>query len=109
MTMTEKSNSIVLGVSSRTINPPLGLWLIGYPNPFKRANTGVAMDLCARAAIFALPGAQTCSAAMVVLDTMVVPVEVVARIRQMAAERIPGLTAESLMVAATHTHSAPTF
>ena len=49
-----REGSILLGTAVRTITPPLGVPLVGYPGP--RPNTGVALDLCARAAVFGTPG-----------------------------------------------------
>ena len=43
--------SIFLGTAARSINPPVGMLMVGYGNG--RANTGVAIDLNARAT---LPG-----------------------------------------------------
>jgi hypothetical protein len=99
-------SNILLGTAFRTINPPQGLPLIGYPKG--RPNTGVAVDLCAR--VLVLGNAQTKSpaAAIVVLDTLGVTPEFTQRARKAAAEQIPGLAADSVMVVATHTHSAPT-
>ena len=107
MSIENKSDTILLGTAFQTINPPEGIWLIGYPNPEKRANTGVALDLCARAAVFGSVQTQAPLAAVVVLDTLGVSADLVRRIRKCAAERIKGLAAESILVAATHTHSGP--
>jgi len=103
------AGTILLGTAYRTINPTEGMWLIGYPHPEKRANTGVGLDLCVRAAVFGSPEIETPLAAIVVLDTLAVNQKVVQRIRHAAADRIQGLKPEVIMVVATHTHSAPAF
>jgi hypothetical protein len=46
-------------------------------------------------------------AALVVVDNLGAAASVVARVRQKAAELVKGLAPESILVAATHTHSAP--
>lgn len=99
------STPFLLGTACATINPPLGLPLVGYPTP--RPNTGVAMDLCVRAAVFGAGERHAPEAALVVIDTIGVGAELVRAIRERAAAALPGLAAEAVMVAATHTHSAP--
>jgi neutral ceramidase len=95
-----------LGVASRTINPRAGVPLVGYPS--ERPNTGVALDLCVRAAIFGEAGGARPSAALLVLDTIGIGAELVRRVRERVCEAAPGLRPPSVMVAATHTHSGPT-
>ena len=46
------SQDLLVGAASVPINPPLGLPLIGYPS--NRPNTGVALDLCLRAALWGI-------------------------------------------------------
>lgn len=99
--------TILLGTGCRSINPPLGLPLVGYPNPGQRANRSVGTDLFARAAVFGSPQNGAPSAAIVVLDTLGVSPHLVQRIRHLAAMRIKGLPPEAILVGATHTHSAP--
>ena len=96
--------AIQAGLAIHTINPPAGLPLIGYPND--RPNVGVAMDLYARAVVFGNGTAPV--AAVVTLDTIEVFPELVQAIRQSAAKQIAGLDPATVMVIATHTHSAPT-
>ncbi len=104
--MSDSSTSVIqVGMACRSMNPPLGTVIVGFPGV--RPNTGIDLDLCARAAVFAEPGADRPSAAMVVLDNIGVSAGVVASIRAAAAEAVPGLEADSIMVGATHTHSAP--
>ncbi|MCY3017706.1 MAG: hypothetical protein NTW87_01565, partial [Planctomycetota bacterium] len=99
------SQDLLVGAASVPINPPLGLPLIGYPS--NRPNTGVALDLCLRAALFGGADSDSPAAALLVLDTLCVSARVVAALRTRAAEAVPGLDAATVMVAATHTHSAP--
>jgi hypothetical protein len=90
----------------RTINPPLGLGLVGYPS--ERPNTGVGLDLCVRAAVFAAPDAPAPQAALLVLDVIGVRPPLLEHIRAACSEAVPGLPSDAVMVAATHTHSGPT-
>ena len=98
--------SVLVGAGCVVINPPLGAALVGYPKG--RPNAGVGLDLCARAVAFAAPGAKAPQGALVVIDTIGVWADIVARIRRKAAQLVSGLAGETLLVAATHTHSAPT-
>src|ERR1035437_2942682 len=81
--------TILLGAAARTINPPLGLPLVGYPSG--RPNTGIALDLFARATVFGSAQTKAPCAALIVLDTIGVSPDLVKSIRQAAAQRIKGL------------------
>jgi|GEM_PF-1274164 len=100
-----KSGGVLwLGVSKQTANPPKGPRLMGYPA--ERPNTGVLSDLFVRTAVFgAGPGKP--GAALVVIDNLYIPASLVAEVRRTAAKRLPGLKPAAIMIAATHTHSAP--
>jgi hypothetical protein len=92
-----------LGVAKEKINPALGVPLRGYPTG--RPNTGIGLDLYARAFVFGNgPGKPTAS--LTVLDSLHATKEVTAAIRRGIARRLPGLKPNAIMVAATHTHSA---
>src|SRR5665647_139651 len=78
--------TILLGTAARTINPPQGLPLVGYPSG--RPNTGIALDLFARATVFGSAQTKAPSAALIVLDTIGVSPELVKNIRQAAAQQI---------------------
>lgn len=104
--MARSPSPLQVGAAMRTINPPLGAPLIGYPSD--RPNTGIGLDLCVRAALFGPAGSGTPASAVVVLDTLGVSPDLVAEIRALAAAAAPGLPREAILVAATHTHSAPT-
>lgn len=97
--------AILLGTATRTINPPPGVPLAGYPSG--RPNTGVALDLCARAAVFGTPGRAEPAAALVVLDLIHVDLELGRTIRERAAAAVPGLAPSAILVSGTHTHSGP--
>lgn len=99
------SDAILLGTAMRTINPALGVPLVGYPNG--RPNTGVALDLCARTAVFGTPGRAEPQAAIVVLDLIHINLELGRRIRERASAAVPGLAPASILVSGTHTHSGP--
>jgi sialidase-1 len=99
------SPPILLGTAMRTINPKAGVPLVGYPTG--RPNTGVALDLCARVAVFGTPEKPEPQAALVVLDLLQVDLELSRSIRERAAVALPGLAPSSIMVSGTHTHSGP--
>lgn len=92
------------GVSKHAIDPPPGLRLMGYP--VERPCAGIESNLHIRAAVFGA-GPNRAGAALVMIDNLYAPAPIVAAIRRRAAEQIRGLKPESIMVGATHTHSAP--
>lgn len=100
-----KTDGIIwLGVSKTATRPPKGARLMGYPK--ERPSTGIESDLFVRTAVFgAGPGRP--GAALVVIDNLYTPAPLVAEVRRLAARRLPGLKPGSIMIAATHTHSAP--
>ena len=99
------SSSIVAGASCVTINPANdGLILVGYRD---RPCSGVALDLCLRAIVFGNEFEKP-AAALLVLDTLSTGAGVVAELRKRAALALPSLDPATIMVVATHTHSAPT-
>ena len=104
-TATHNREALFLGAASRTINPPANMQLIGYPNPDRRS-VGVDLDLCARAVALGT-GDDAPVAGIVILDVLGIIPRFVERIRQAVTARIPGLPPQSILVAATHTHSAP--
>ena len=102
--MADGADRIVVGTAVEVMTPPVGSKLAGYPG--ERVSDGVALDLCARAIVFGEVGEDTPAAALVVMDTIGVRAGLVETMRQRAADALPGLAPESLLVAATHTHSA---
>lgn len=101
-----EASALLAGAAVETINPPSGLPLVGYPRD--RPNTGVSLSLCLRALVFARPEDDRPAAALLVLDTLSTSAQTVALLRARAAAALPGLPPAAIMVAATHTHSAPT-
>jgi neutral ceramidase len=104
VTSPASSKSLLIGAASITINPPLGMPLVGYPKD--RPNSGVAIDLCVRAVVFGEDDKPT--AALLVIDTLSTSANVVATLRAAVEKAVPGLPASAIMIAATHTHSAVT-
>lgn len=96
--------AIWLGVSKKVINPKKGLRLFGYPA--ERPNTGVESDLFVRTAVFGARKDRP-DAVLAVVDNLYAPSSLVADVRAAAAARVPGLRERTVMVAASHTHSAP--
>ena len=90
-----------LGAAAVPINPPLGIALAGYYH--ERGNEGVLDDIFAKAAV--LDDGQT-RAAIVVCDLISMPRWIVAEARQIIESQtgIPGI---NVLIAATHTHTAP--
>ncbi len=103
--MSSSDSSIIVGAAKRVINPAPSLPLVGYPP--RRDNTGVGLDLCVRVMLFGEIGADCPSAGLVVLDSLGADANMVLSIRERIAQAVDGLDASAIMVAATHTHSAP--
>lgn len=103
--MPQKDQTLLLGTAREKITPREGVPLVGYPKP--RPNTGIAKELYARASVFAPPGSNSPAAVLVVLDTIGVSAELVARMRAGISEDFDGLSENAIMIAATHTHSGP--
>ena len=104
MKKTEPAGSLWMGVEKREINPPAGVYLFGFPA--QRMSQGIESDLYVRTAVF---GESSCrpAAVLTVIDTLYVSSALVCDIRRAAARRVPGLKPSAILVAATHTHSAP--
>jgi hypothetical protein len=90
-----------LGVAAVKINPPPGIGLAGYYHA--RTNDGVLDDLHARAMV--MDDGQT-RAGIVVCDLIGMPRWIVEEARQRIEEQV-GIPGGNLMIAATHTHTAP--
>jgi len=91
-----------VGVAERVITPPVGVPLGGYagrPSP----SVGVHDDLHARALVLEVGGER---AAVVSLELLYPTPELVKAVRE-EAERRAGVPADSVLVAAVHTHSGP--
>jgi len=91
----------VLGVGRRTITPPLGTPLYGYPN--MRAAEAVHDDLHVTAAAV---GHGTPSALLINLDLCSVPGPLAERMHGLLSERT-GVPKDRIMLSAIHTHSGP--
>ena len=95
------AEGLKLGTASVAINPPAGVGLAGYYH--ERGNEGVLDDLFAKATVF--DAGQT-RAALVVCDLISMPKWIVVEARKRIEERT-GLPGANVMIAATHTHTAP--
>ena len=100
---------ILVGAAKQEINPPVDVEFLIYPDyaAGPRPYAGVESDLYARAAVFGDAASGRPAAALVVLDNLYVHPEIAAAVRERAARAVPGLPVDAVMVAATHTHSAP--
>ena len=90
-----------LGAAAVPINPPLGIALAGYYH--ERGSEGVLDDIFAKATV--LDDGQT-RAAIVVCDLISMPRWIVVEARQMI-EAQTGIPGTNVIIAATHTHTAP--
>ena len=90
-----------LGAAAVPINPPLGIALAGYYH--ERGSEGVLDDIFAKATV--LDDGRT-RAAIVVCDLISMPKWIVAEARQII-ESQTGIPGTNVIIAATHTHTAP--
>lgn len=90
-----------IGVGQSNINPPLGIGLAGYYH--ERGNEGVLDDIAAKATV--LDDGKT-RAAIVVCDLISMPRWIVVEARKLIEEQT-GIPGANVMIAATHTHTAP--
>ena len=95
------SAELKVGVGQANINPPLGIGLAGYYH--ERGNEGVLDDIVAKATV--LDDGKT-RAAIVVCDLISMPRWVVVEARKLVEEQT-GIPGANVMIAATHTHTAP--
>ena len=89
------------GFAEKVITPPIPAYLAGYFH--ERIGESVRDDLYAKAAVFEADGQQV---ALVVCDLLHMTTEIVAPAKDIIAERT-GIPPESVMIAATHTHTGP--
>jgi len=92
------------GAARVKLDPPAGLAMLGYGNRVGR-NNGVHDDLAAQALVLD-DGAN--KIAIVGVDLLALGARIADDIRERAAART-GIPADSILVCATHTHSAPAF
>ena len=90
-----------LGTAAVPINPPEGIGLAGYYH--ERGNEGVLDDILAKATV--LDDGQT-RAAIIVCDLISMPKWIVDETRKLVEQRT-GIPGANVMLAATHTHTAP--
>ena len=95
------AGTLRVGQAAVTINPPLGTPLAGYYS--ERGCQGVLDDIHAKAV--AMDDGRT-QAIMVVCDLIGLPQAVVSEARRLIEEKT-GVPAGQVMIAATHTHTAP--
>ncbi len=92
-----------VGVATVDITPPRGYRMAGYFS--ERINTGTHDPLLAKAIVFRQGDRQ---AALVFCDLVAVPGDLTARARALAARK-SGISAGSIAVAATHSHTGPLY
>jgi DNA polymerase III delta prime subunit len=97
--------TILVGTAKAGINPPADVKFVTYR--FEQPYTGVESDFFVRAAVFGDPATGKPVAALAVIDTLYAHNDITAEIRKRAAAAVPGLAPDKIMVASTHTHSAP--
>ena len=90
-----------IGTGQANINPPLGIGLAGYYH--ERGNEGVLDDILAKAMVLE---DGTNRAAIVVCDLISLPRWMVTEARKRVEEKT-GIPGANVMIAATHTHTAP--
>ncbi len=96
-----KIGDLKIGAAGVAINPPLGIGLAGYYH--ERGNDGVLDDVMAKAVV--IDDGQT-HAAIVVCDLSSMPLSIVVEARKLITAQT-GISGVNVMIAATHTHTAP--
>ncbi|MGA7873912.1 MAG: neutral/alkaline non-lysosomal ceramidase N-terminal domain-containing protein, partial [Candidatus Binatus sp.] len=97
-------SSFHAGAARVKLDPPAGLAMLGYGSRIGR-NQGVHDDLAAQALVLHDGATRV---AIVGVDLLALGVRIADDIRERAAA-ITGIPADSILVCATHTHSAPAF
>jgi neutral ceramidase len=95
------SGELRVGAASVTITPPVGIPMAGYYS--ERGAQGVHDDLHAKAIVIEAGGR---AAALVVLDLITTPRDVVEQARR-EVERTTHVRGGDVMISATHTHTGP--
>lgn len=96
-----RASELKLGAAAVPINPPLGIGLAGYYH--ERGNEGVLDDIRAKAMVLDDGGTRV---AIVVCDLISMPKWIALEARKLV-ETQTGIRATNVMIAATHTHTAP--
>lgn len=99
----QAQDSLRVGVAEEDITPPVGFPMAGYFH--ERLADGQLDPLKAKAIVFQGQGQQ---AALVICDLTGVSVDLAQEIRKLAAEK-SGIPAANIVVAATHSHTAPDY
>jgi Neutral/alkaline non-lysosomal ceramidase, N-terminal len=97
-------NPLSAGAARVKLDPPAGLAMLGYGSRVGR-NLGVHDDLAAQALVL---GVGASKIAIAGVDLLALGVRIADDIRDRAAAGT-GIPADSILVCATHTHSAPAF
>ena len=92
------------GAARVKLDPPVGLAMLGYGNRVGR-NSGVHDDLAAQALVLS---DGTNKVAIAGVDLLAIGIRIADDIRERVAART-GIPADSILICATHTHSAPSF
>ena len=92
------------GAARIKLNPPVGLAMLGYGNRVGR-NAGAHDDLAAQALVLDDGGAKVAIAGV---DVLAIGIRIADDIRERVAAST-GIPADSILICATHTHSAPAF
>ncbi len=95
--------AIAVGVAETDITPPVGFPMAGYYH--ERLAEGTIDPLKAKAIVFRDGGT---TAALVVCDLIGIATDLSREIRRRAAEKT-GIPAENIVIAATHSHTAPDY
>ncbi|MEZ6135131.1 MAG: neutral/alkaline non-lysosomal ceramidase N-terminal domain-containing protein [Pirellulaceae bacterium] len=99
----KEAGPLKVGVVEKDITPPVGFPMAGYYH--ERLAEGTMDPLKAKAIVFR--SADT-SAALVVCDLIGIATDLSAQIRRLASEAT-GIPTENIVIAATHTHTAPDY
>ena len=97
-------SKLAVGAGRVKLEPPVGIAMMGYGNRVGRSN-GVHDDLNAQAMVFS---DGTSKAAIASVDVLAIGCRIADDIRNQVASRTD-IPADAIMIAATHTHSAPMF
>ncbi|HET6408292.1 MAG TPA: hypothetical protein VFG14_10465 [Chthoniobacteraceae bacterium] len=99
--ITANADDLRIGAAQTSINPPPGTPLAGYYS--LRPSDGVLDDLFAKALVLECGGQK---AAIVICDLITMPRDVTMAARELIATQ-SGIPPDNVMIAATHTHTAP--
>ncbi len=98
---TTHADDLKIGAAVVPINPPPGIGLAGYYH--ERGHEGVLDDIMAKAVVIDDGHMRV---AIVVCDLISMPLSIVVEARKLVTQRT-GIPGANIMIAATHTHTAP--